>query len=140
MGRRGQGSEVVGLLVIIVFIIVGALLYLRLSSFSPVEGNLADIRASTEAYSLLKAMMAVNVDEPLDALSYRCYSGECDELQERVRDMLDASLPEGKNHWFSLEAEGQPLFAFGDCRVGILGSYPFRYEGIFFEARLRVCN
>jgi flagellin-like protein len=140
VNRRGQGSEIVGLLVIIVFIIVGALLYLRLGSFSSVESSFADIRASTEAYNLLKAMMAVNIGEPLDALSYRCYSGDCRAFEERLRDMIGASLPEGKSHWFSLEAEGQPLFVFGDCRVGIIGSYPFRYEGVFFEARLRVCT
>lgn len=132
---KGQ-SELVGLLVIVVLLIVVGIVYLRFSSYK--EQGYQELRSSTTANNILRAIAAYNIEGyEFDAASYGCYAGDCQGLNIAA-EIVNASIGL-REYGFWIEAEGKEIYRDKSCSVGILASYPFTYEDIFFEAKLKIC-
>lgn len=139
--RKGQ-TEIMGLLIIVILLLVIGVIYLR---FRLADGgeNYGDVRTSTEASNLLKAAMNLNVGSlDLQELIVACSqeAHQCTLLQRELEQVFRYSLQSGTDFRYVLMANDRELLRFGGCSFGIVGTFISVKEGVVFESRLTLCD
>ncbi len=135
-------AEVLGLLVIVIILIFIGVIYLRFT-LATEAAPYSSVRTSIEASNLLFALMDVNIG----AFSIREDISSCTEtpstcitLQNNIEDIFYSVLQEEENYRLKIITEDETVIIdMGDCTRGIVSTYPFTQEGVFYEAALTLC-
>ncbi len=138
--RKGQ-TEVAGLLVIVILLIVIGMIYLRFRLAA--QEDYSDIRASVEAGNLLKAVMRYNVgDVVIVDLLQECFedNDRCRMFERELQQALEASLQPQLTYQYTLVANNRELARIGACSKGMVGSFITIKEGIILESKLVLCS
>lgn len=147
--KKGQ-IEIIGLLVVVVLIVVGALLYVkfallttddnsyqRMHSLSIDSNNLIsgllNIKVCDGNYKISEAVLACSVNEPV------CDQNACEFLKEEIISIF--SVLEVENYSFYV-LEGEEVFlSIGDCEYGVVtGSYALGGQFRDFIVQLKLCD
>ncbi len=153
MQRHGQ-IEMIGLVILVVILIFGALFYVRFQMLQPVQSKQDDTLVTTQAYNLLSALLPLPLCEKRtikDAL-IQCSEGisapfcadysSCQILHEQLPiilgSVLDHSL--GLKYSFHARSENAVFFEIPGCTRGITPSYPFQESGKNYEIVLTLCK
>jgi hypothetical protein len=137
--KRSQ-TEVIGLLVIVILLVVIALIYIRFSIATGTELP-STLRSNIKVTNLLQALMNVDIQETAtQELSLECYYGHCQNLEEFLHEIFVATLQPNEDYRFTLLAGGDEIFKIGTCDKGIISRYPFIRDTIFLEATLLICT
>ncbi|MBT4576970.1 hypothetical protein HOB91_01410 [Candidatus Woesearchaeota archaeon] len=141
--RKGQ-SEVIGLMVIVLILIFMGVLYL---GFANLAGNdtLASQRVGIETENALNAVLRVNLenydDKTIQDLIVECGGGfDCNQLENALKEVYTAVLKPGTTFSYWVLMEDEEIYATSTCQIGIVSSYVFVRDGIFYEAKLRLCK
>lgn len=141
--RKGQ-SEVIGLMVIVLILIFMGVLYL---GFANLAGNdtLASQRVGIETENALNAVLRVNLenygDKTIQDLIVECGNGfGCNELESALNEVYSEVLKPGTKFGYWAYLEDEEIYATSVCQIGIVSSYVFVRDGIFYEAKLRLCK
>ncbi len=138
--KKGQ-SEIVGLLVIVVILIFMGLIYLSFSNLAD-TGALASQRSNLETENALKSLMKMDLGDELSIkeLIVICgTNGDCNGLETELEDIFEVIIKPGKQFSFWIEMEETQIFAIGHCDLGLVSSNLFVKNGIYYEAKLKVC-
>lgn len=139
--KKGQ-TEVVGLLIIVILLLVLGLILLRFS-VKPFSSTLADARSSLESTRLLQALVLTTIQgKPFQEQAVLCSqdSSTCQNLRLELESVFSVLLKKGQKYSFYLTYQDQNIVRIEQCPVGVLSSYPFSADGGFYEARLRFCT
>ena len=139
--KKGQ-MEVVGLLVIVIFLLVIGLLVLHFS-IQPKSTTAADSRSSLESTRLLQALVLTTIqgksfEEHVVACSQT--TSACNDLRLQLDSIFSVILKKGELYSFYLVYEDQNILQIEQCPLGVISSYPFVASGGFYEAKLRLCT
>lgn len=138
--RKGQ-TEVAGLLVIVVLLLVVGVIFLRFRLFDSGQ-DFAEVRSSVEASRLLKAALRLKTDSlALHELLSQCYEEQqCEAFREELGKVIRANLLPQEDFTYFLEVDRVELLRFGGCTRGIVGSSFTVREGVLYESRLVLCR
>jgi hypothetical protein len=143
--RKKAQSEVIGLLVIVIILIFMVLVYLGFSDMIE-TGGFGEERESIEAENALKALMNVEFedydDKTLEDLIVECNLdfNSCESLGSAVKGAYEVILRPGVEFSFFVNVDGEEIYSFGSCDLGLFSSYVFVRNGISYEARLKLCG
>ncbi len=141
MLKRGQ-SEIVGLLMIVILLVVIGLIYLRFS-LSKQPSGYSDVRSSIEANNLLKAVMKLTVNETsVPDLVEECYQtpSSCVHLGNELALAIASNIKPQEDFKLVIKADDKEILRQGTCEVGMAGSYITVREGVIFESKLFICS
>ena len=139
--RKGQ-SETMGLLVIVILFIVIGMIYLRFR-LADTGNDYGDVRNSIEANNLLKAVMKLKIGGiDVNEMIWNCHeeADKCRMLERELDSAFKSSLSERLNFGYVLKANELEILRFGECSLGIVGSFIAVRDGVVFESRLTLCN
>lgn len=151
--KKGQ-MEMIGLVIIVILLIIGALFYLRFAVFDHQEQRSESTIRVTQAYNLMNAL--INVDmcgKPLKEALAQCKEqpqepycegkDACGFLQEKIPSIVDPILHETIGVGYSFEAKkGEEAYlTFGTCEIGT-NSPPLRFtsQGRQYQAYFKLCS
>lgn len=139
--KKGQ-TEMIGLLVIVVLILVIGVVFLRFSVGKPSDLK-ADLRTNIQTTNLLRAVMKANIDDRSVAdaiLECSANSAQCDEVKAGIKEILDISIGKGREYSFTATIEDREIMSIGTCQdVGIVASYQASRKGTLIDSKLKVC-
>ncbi len=141
--RKGQ-SEVIGLMVIVVILIFMGVVYLGFVNMSD-NGSLASQRVGIETENALNAVLRVNLenydDKTIQDLIVECGGGfGCNQLENALNEVYTAVLRPGTTFSYWVFIEDEEIYATSACQIGIVSSYVFVRDGLFYETKLRLCK
>jgi len=145
LGTRKAQSEVIGLLVIVIILIFMGLIYLGFSNILD-SGSLGDERQSIEAENALKALMNVEMDgyegKTLEDFIVDCNIefNACETMEEALKEAYRVILRPETEFSFFANVDGEEIYSFGSCDLGLFSSYVFVRDGVSYEARLKLCS
>ena len=143
LSKKAQ-SEVVGLLVIVILLIFVGVIFLRFYLIKP-DTSYASSRASLEAGNVLNALMQVHIQGiPFAEYTDQCYSDAtaCQGLRLELNALLKEILKPGQKYGFTVVSGGSDVMHVASqnpCTTGIVNTYSFIENGIFYDASLRLC-
>lgn len=137
--RKGQ-TEMIGLVVIVVLLMIGALFYVRFGILDKEKPKEESTVRVTQAYNLMNALINLQLceDKSLGDALAQCKEEQnkifckeqtaCDFVKQEVPHILDPILHETIGVEYSFEAKkGEEVYlSFGRCETGI-NSPPFRF-------------
>lgn len=145
--KRGQ-TEMIGLVIVVILIVIGALFYLKFVVLGGKEQqqHKADSLSSTQAYNLMNAVMNIKLCGNISVMEgiklckdegniceYTACSYMDDEVDKIVKSVIykDYSLNVTSSGWH---------YTLGACKYGIT-SYPYLYtiKGETYKATFKIC-
>ncbi len=132
-------TEILGIAIIIVLLLIFGVFYLKFSSNNPTL--IPELRTNVQTNNLLQALLKINIkNESFDSLIYKCYSEkDCDTLNEELPKIIALSLSNETQYKFTISADNKPFFSLGSCSLGIVANYPITKNNIIFDTDLLVC-
>jgi len=134
--------EVVGLLVIVIFLLVIGLIVLRFS-IKPDSTTAADSRSSLESTRLLQALVLTTIqDKSFEDHVVACSqtASVCNDFRLQLESIFSVILKKGELYSFYIVYEDQNILQIEQCPVGVISSYSFVASGGFYETKLRLCT
>ncbi len=153
MKRHGQ-IEMIGLVILVVILIFGALFYLRFHVLQPVQATQDSTLVTAQGYHLLSALLPLPLCDKKtikDALIH-CSEGtsdafcadlsSCQALHNRLPTILEPAIDHslGLQYSFQARSENAVFFQIPGCTRGISPSYPFQESGKNYEIALTLCK
>ncbi len=138
---KGQ-SEVIGLMVIVVILILMGMFYLGFSNIADSKSSVGE-RRGLEAENALKAVMKLDLEDygaNVEDLVVNCGNGDCSGLESALIDVYSVVLRPGESYKFSAYIDGVKIYEFGECNLGLVSSYPFPKNGLFYEVKFKLCG
>ena len=139
--RRGQ-TEVVGLIVIVLLLLIVGVIFIRFSLLEKPDVY-SDLRTNIQASNLLNAIM--KADSEMGRLS-NVMAG-CREKKEdgryfegEVKQIIRGSLDIRTDFNFLGYGDGKEIINIGGCKTGVYSSYPYTRDNVFYEAKLKICK
>jgi len=145
--KKGQ-TEMLGFVVIVILIVIGALLYVRFGVLGGDEGRKTkeDTITSIQGYNLMNAVMNVKICEDVSVREglVKCRSNEqlcgmdaCAYLDEEIDNLV--SVATHKDYSFMVNSSGWS-YNLGECDYGV-ASYPYIYnlKGDSYRAVFKLC-
>ncbi len=144
MAASKAQTEIVGLLVIVILLIFLALIYIGFTAIKQ-DSLLPSLRTNIEVDNTLKALMKVPVGqnaESVEELLISCSLGleGCVGLEDGVKEVLGVILKPNQAFSFVGVADDEEIVSFGVCEYGIVASYSFIKNSVFYESKLKICN
>ncbi len=149
--KKGQ-LEIIGLVIIVVLLLIGALFYLRFGVLNPQPTFEQNTIRVNQAYNLMNALTNIKLcDKKLSEAIVSCKEGTgeycegkdaCTYLKEQLPKIADPIFHDTIGTDYSFEAKrGEDVFLnFGDCKVG-QNSPPLRISsnGKTYLASFKLC-
>lgn len=146
--RKGQ-TEIVGLLAIVILLIFLGMVYLGFVSFRE-ESILPTLRTNIEAENALKAVMKVEVEEnavygtnmKVEEILVNCRGdiSLCVVLEGVLNDIYGQILAPNEDFSFAFYADNEKIYEFGTCGLGVVASYSFIKDYVFYDVKLKLCK
>ena len=145
--KKGQ-TEIIGLVVIVMLIVIGALFYVKFVVLGGKNDqmNKENTISSTQAYNLMNAIMNVNVCGNVSVREgfVKCKNNEnlcdrnaCDYLDSEIDNIVKSVIY--KNYSLNVNSSGWN-YGLGSCKYGV-SSYPYIYnvKGDTYKAVFKIC-
>ena len=142
--KRGQ-TEIIGLMVIVILLIFLGVTYLSFVSFKE-KSILPTLRTNIEADNALKAVMKVGIEEvgwkTVEEMVVGCNGdvGECEVLEDGLNEVFGEILTPREEFSFAFYADDVKIVEFGSCGLGVVASYSFIKDYVFYETKLKLCK
>ncbi|MBT3262496.1 hypothetical protein HN363_03050 [Candidatus Woesearchaeota archaeon] len=140
LGSKGQ-SEIVGLMVIVVILILMGMFYLGFSNIADSKSSVGE-RRGLEAENALKSVMQLDLEGlgNIEGLVVECGNGNCSGLESALIEVYSVVLRPGESYKFSAYIDGVKIYEYGTCNLGLVSSYPFPKNGLFYEVKFKLCG
>ena len=140
LGSKGQ-SEIVGLMVIVVILILMGMFYLGFSNIADSKSSVGE-RRGLEAENALKSVMKLDLEGlgNIEGLVVECGNGNCSGLESALIEVYSVVLRPGESYKFSAYIDGVEICEYGACNLGLVSSYPFPKNGLFYEVKFKLCG
>ena len=140
LGSKGQ-SEIVGLMVIVVILILMGMFYLGFSNIADSKSSVGE-RRGLEAENALKSVMQLDLEGlgNIKGLVVECGNGNCSGLESALIEVYSVVLRPGESYKFSAYIDGVEIYEYGACNLGLVSSYPFPKNGLFYEVKFKLCG
>jgi flagellin-like protein len=146
--RKGQ-IEIIGLLIVVVLIVIGALFYVKFALLTPDDDFQKLHSDSIDSNNLINAILNVKVCENTIKIKdgiVACANNEviCDQdacgLVEEGINTIFETIGDKKRSFVVLEGE-KVFLELGECEYGVAsGKYPIRGDYSSYDVQLRVCE
>jgi hypothetical protein len=132
-------TEILGIAIIIVLLLVFGVFYLKFSSNN--QNLVPEMRKNIQTNNLLQALLKININnEPFDDLVYKCYSKkDCDILKREIPNIIALALNAETQYNFIISTNNKPFFSLGTCSSGITAYNPITKNNIDFDISLLIC-
>ena len=142
MNKKSQ-TELMGLMIIIILLLVIGIFALRFS-LRPKAEIIEETRANIQINNLLNAIMksSTKYDKPILDLIVDCYTERefCDFIKEEIPKIMNLAMPT-ENYQFIAKAEETSFINIGKCTGNIIvANYPIRAKNKNFEITLKTCG
>ena len=149
---KGQ-MEMIGLVIIVVLLVIGALFYVKFSVFGSNQKREESTVRVTQAYNLMNALLNIALcEKPLKEALIACKEqpseqycegkDACAYVKEKVPTVVDPILHQNIGAEYLFEAKkGEEVFlTFGNCEIGT-NSPPLRFgsQGRQYQAYFKLC-
>ncbi|GEM_PF-1876909 len=144
MTRKAQ-SEVLGLLVIVVILLVLGVIYLGFVNLAQ-GSSLTNQRTSLEAERALQTLMKVSFpaygDQTFEELIVACHKDpkDCILLEEALQEAYLVILRPGTLYSFTATYQEEAFYSTGLCSLGLVSHYVFVTDGLAYETQLQLCT
>lgn len=153
MNTKAQ-IEIVGLLVIVLLIILGALFYLKFVILQPTPPASESTMRTTQAYNLLNALIPLHLceEKTLKQALVQCAERpseplcagktSCDALHTFLPAIVDPVMRDALalNYSFTARTEDREFFTLPGCATGVVPRYTFEEEGKIYELSFKLCK
>ena len=153
MASRAQ-IEMIGLVILVVILLFGALFYVRFQVLQPVQSHQDSTLVTTQAYNLLGALLSLPLCEKktvkqafiqCSETSTASFCGDltsCQALKTQLPQILGPAVDRalGLNYSLTARSEEAVFFSISGCTRGITPSYPFQESGKNYEIILTLCK
>jgi len=146
--KKGQ-TELIGLMVIVLLLIFLGMVYIGFVSFKE-SSVLPTIRANIEAENALKSVMKVKIQDDvfyggnmtIEELMVACSddTSMCVVLEDALEEVYNVVLKPTEDFSFSFYTGDEKVYEFGVCGLGVVASYSFIKDYVFYEAKLKLCR
>lgn len=136
---KGQ-TEIIGLVVVVILLILGGLIYLRLQTNPPQDYS--ELRTNVRATHILQALTLITIEgKQLKDHLVDCHQEKrCDVLKKEIPAILQAALPQNQAYQFVALQGEKELLRLGTCSTGIASSFPLTRQGLVFDLQLKLCT
>lgn len=138
---KGQ-TEILGLLMIVILLLVLGMIYLRFATLTQTQLN-PSLRSNIETTNLLQALMNLHIGGPsIKEMSVSCSQdpSTCPAFEKLLTEALYANLDPSETFTFTLAGNEKELIAMKYCTRGIVTTFPFVKDGVYFDSALTICH
>ncbi len=137
--NKGQ-TEIIGLIVIVILLILGGLIYLRLQTGN--SRDYGELRTNVKAANLLQAMTLITLEgkQLKDHLVICKQTGDCSILERELPKIIERSLQSNQDYLLVIMQGQDELLRLGNCTTGIASTFPVIRQGISFDMQLKICQ
>mgnify|MGYP004006925947 FL=1 len=115
--------------------------YLGFSNIADSKSSVGE-RRGLEAENALKSVMQLDLEGlgNIEGLVVECGNGNCSGLESTLIEVYSVVLRPGESYKFSAYIDGVEIYEYGACNLGLVSSYPFPKNGLFYEVKFKLCG